>query len=74
MHYSRLWSTITTPGLELRVLDVMKSSLWLIGMTMNHEPKPLDTMNNSRLCLISVTLNHELKALDVMNRLELWLK
>ena len=43
-------------------------------MTMNHEPKPLDTMNNSRLCLISVTLNHELKALDVMNRLELWLK
>ena len=36
-------------------------------MTVGHEPKVLDDMNNLELWLTWQTLGHELKALDAMN-------
>ena len=40
-------------------------------MTLGHELKALDAMNNSRLWMTLATLRRELKALDAMNSLGL---
>ena len=36
-------------------------------MTLGHELRPLDAMNNSLLWLTLTTLDREIKALDVVN-------
>ena len=40
-------------------------------MTLGHELKALDAMNNLDLWMTCSTLGHELRALDAMNNLEL---
>ena len=45
----------------------------MIRMTLDHELKALDAMNNSSLCLKLKTLGHELRALDAMNNSGLWM-
>ena len=42
-------------------------------MTLAHELRPLDTMNNLVLWLTWKTLGHELKALEALNSSRLWL-
>ena len=40
-------------------------------MTLSHELKALNAMNNSKLWMICSTLGHDLRALDAMNNSEL---
>ena len=42
-------------------------------MTLGHELRSLDVMNNSMLWVIYTILGHELKDLDVLNKLGLWM-
>ena len=45
---------------------VISLGLWMTWMTLRHELRALDTMNDSRLWLTSMNLIRELKALDAM--------
>ena len=42
-------------------------------MTLGHELRALNDMNDSRLSMTSKTVGHELRALDTMNSSELWM-
>ena len=42
-------------------------------MTLGHELRAPDAINNLDLWMTGMTLSHELKALDAMNNLRLWM-
>ena len=53
---SRLWITWTTPGVELKALDVLNNlRLWMTWTTLGCKLRVLDAMNNLRMWMIWTT-------------------